>query len=218
MPMLFLLFVIPTANLMVLAFLGYYLWQLRNEKKALEDRANNLVKKEVKVDSDYHQIVDSSLSKERKILDDATKEASSILTNTKFVSDSSKETIDRALQKMIESVQQDAAVSSNDIMTKHKNSLSQMSGKSIDNFQSITKQFEMDMQKQMQEYRETLLPNLQKEIEAYKQQKFKEADKTVNSIVQQVSQKVLNKAISLEDHQNLIIESLDKALKEGIFN
>ena len=64
----------------------------------------------------------------------------------------------------------------------------------------------------------TLLSNLQKEIAAYKQQKIKESDKTVNKIIAEVSQKVLNKSIPLEDHQNLIIESLEKSLKEGVFD
>lgn len=216
--MLFLLFVIPTANIMILIFLGFYLRHLQKEKRSLDEKENDLVKKEVKVDSDYHQIVDSSLNQERKILDDATKKASNILTDTKYISDMSKDTIDKALQRMIEGVQQEAASSSNTVITKHKDYLNQLSGKSLVNFQNITKQFELDMQKQMQNYRETILPNLQKEIASYKEQKIREADKTVSAIIKDVSQKVLNKAIPLDDHQSLIIESLNKALKEGIFD
>jgi hypothetical protein len=218
MLLIFLSVVIPTANLIIFLFLGYYLWQIQKEKKALEEQTNELLKKRAKIDGDYHQIIDTSLSGERKILEDATRQASSILASTKYVSDSFKEIIDKALQKMITDVQQEAAVSSNDIIAKHKNSLNALSGKSLDNFQNITKQFELDIQRQMHEYSVTLLPNLQREIAAYRQQKIKESDKTVNMIVAQVSQKVLNKSISLEDHQNLIIESLEKSLKEGVFD
>jgi hypothetical protein len=42
------------------------------------------------------------------------------------------------------------------------------------------------MQKQMQEFRATLLPNLQKEINAYKDQRFKEADVMINEIIQKL--------------------------------
>jgi hypothetical protein len=216
--MIFLSVVIPTANLMILLFLIYRSWQVQKEKKVLEERVNELTKKEAAIDSDYHKIIDNSLSTERNILNDATKEANSILTNTQYVSNSLKEAIDKVLLKMIQDAQQQAIVSSNDIMVKHKSTLNQLSGKSLENFQNISKQFELDMQKQMQTYRETLLFNLQKEITAYKQQKIKESDKIVNMIIAEVSQKVLNKSISLEDQQNLIIESLEKSLKEGVFD
>jgi flagellar biosynthesis/type III secretory pathway protein FliH len=73
------------------------------------------------------------------------------------------------------------------------------------------------MQSQMQNFRDSLLPQMQKELDAYKQQRFSEADKTINKIIQDIAQKVLNKSLSLEDHQNLIIESLEKSRKEGVF-
>lgn len=216
--MIFLSIVIPTANLMILLFLIYYFANVQKQKKTLEEKLNQLTKKEVKIDSDYHQIVDASLSKERKILEDATKEANTILTSTKYVSDSYKKAMDESLQKMINDVLQQAAVSAGDVLGKHKNSLNQISLNSLNNFQNITKQFEADMQKQMQDFRLTLLPNLQKELDLYKQQKIKDANKTVNAIITDVSQKSLNKIIPLEDHQTLIIESLQKCLKEGLFD
>ncbi len=218
MPELFLLFVIPTANLMMLLFLGFYLHQLKNEKKVLEDKARELAKKENEVNSDFHQSVDKSLSEERKIIDGATEQAKSILTDTKYVSDSSKKVIDEALAKMIGLVEQEVETSSKDMLDKHKNSLTEVSGKSLNNLQNITKQFETNLEMQMQDFQKSLLPNLQKELEEYKQQKFKEANDKVNKIIQQVSQKVLNKSLSADDHQNLIIESLEKFRKDGLFD
>ena len=62
-----------------------------------------------------------------------------------------------------------------------------------------------------------MLPNMEKEIEAYKQARFKEAEAMVTKIVQKVSQEVLNKAINIEDHEKLVVDALEKAKKEGIF-
>ena len=55
MLLIFLSVVIPTANLMILLFLSYCSWQIQKEKKILEEQANELAKKEAKIDSDYHQ-------------------------------------------------------------------------------------------------------------------------------------------------------------------
>jgi hypothetical protein len=73
------------------------------------------------------------------------------------------------------------------------------------------------MQKQMQNFRQAYLPTIQKELEEYKNERLKKADKQINSIIQEVAEEVLNKAIPLEDHQKLIIESLEKSRKEGLF-
>lgn len=216
--MIFLSVVIPTANLLIFVFLIYRIWLLQRDKRELDEKAKNITEKEVRIDNDYHQVVDDTLNSEKKILDDAVKKAGSILTDSQYLSDSLKDTVDKAMQKTVQDVQEKTSLSSEDIVSKHKDSLSQISGKSLDNYQTITLRIEQEMQKQLQEFRATLLVNFQKEIDIYKQQKIKDADKTVDIIIQKVSQKVLNKAISLEDHQNLIIESLEKSLKEGVFD
>src|SRR5512141_177785 len=92
-PILFLLFVIPTANLMILVFLGLYIRQLNKEKKELENKANQITKKEAEVDTDFHQAVNQTIGQERKIIEDASAQAKAILTETKYVSDSSKQVI-----------------------------------------------------------------------------------------------------------------------------
>ena len=74
------------------------------------------------------------------------------------------------------------------------------------------------MHQQMQEYKKELLPKLERELEEYKKQRLKEADKTVNKIVQKVSQEVLGKSLSMEEHHDLIINSLEKSRVEGVFD
>jgi hypothetical protein len=203
---------------MILVFLGLYIRQLNKEKKELEDKANQITKKEAEVDSNFHQAVNQTIGQERKIIEDAAAQAKEILTQTKYVSDASKQVIEQALQKMLLDAQQQVANSSNDIMSQHQKTMAQFSNQSLTDFQNITKQFEAVFQKQLEDFRISALASLKKDIDTYKDKKLKDAEKTVNSIIQQVAQKVLNKSLSSEDHQKLIIESLEKARKEGLFN
>ena len=115
-------------------------------------------------------------------------------------------------------IQKEASTSSNDQINNYKNFLNQISEKSLDNFQNATKKFEVELETQMQEFRKVTLANLQKELEEYKQQRFKVADKKINEIIQRASQKVFNKSISLEDHKILILDSLEKSRKKGVFD
>jgi hypothetical protein len=156
--------------------------------------------------------------KEKEMLDNASIQANSIIANAQNISSTSKNTVEGALQQMAINLEQNAAKSTSDYLTNYKNFLNQISQKSLEDFQGLAKNFEGDMDAKMKEFRDSLLPALQKELEAYKNKRFIEADKNVNEIVQKVAQKVLNKAISMEDHKNLIIESLEKARRENIFD
>lgn len=197
-------------NLIVALFVIYYLIQLRKKEKELE-------KKEAETDKNYHKIVDDALSQERKIITDATEEAQEIITNAQYVNKTSQATVDHALSKMVQDIQTDAVKAAQDFKTSYQTSLQQVATTSISEFQQVTRELQSDLHKQIQEFHSTLLPGLQKELDAYKQSRMKQAETTITRVVQEVSQDILNKSISFEDHQKLMIESLDKAKKEGLF-
>lgn len=218
MPANFLPIIVATINLMVLSVLGFYIWTLGKERKKLKKHEEELAEKGKKLENGYQQVIDRALQKERGILEEAVKKANTILSSTQYVSNLSKDTLNQALQKMLNDIQNEATTSSSRSLTNYKNFLHQISEKTLVDFQNNTKKFEEDMGKQMQTFRDSLLPTIQKELEEYKNQRFQEADKKINAIIQKVAEKVLNKAISFEDHQKLIIESLEKCRKEGVFD
>lgn len=218
LPSIFIPVIIPTFNLMVFCALGFYLWVLIKQKKQLEKQESELKNKQQQVESGYQQIINSALTKERAILESATQKATSILSNAQIIANTSKDTLDKAIQQMTLDVQKQASTSSNEFLNNYKTILGQVSEKSLVNFQNTLKNFESDTQKQVQQFRQSMIPAIQKELEEYKNQRFSEADKKINSIIQEVSKKVLNKSITTEDHQKLIIESLEKSKKEGIFD
>lgn len=198
-------------NLILVLFVIYYIAKLRTKEKELSQ-------KETKIDTNYHQIVDNALSKERKILEDATTEASQIITNAQYVNTSSKQAVDQALNTMLHDVQGDAVKAADTFKTSYVASLEQIAHTSLGDFQNVTKELKTDLEQQIKTFHDTLLPGLQKELEAYKQSRMKQAETTITRVVQEVSQEVLNKSISFEDHQKLMTESLDKAKKEGLFD
>jgi len=63
-----------------------------------------------------------------------------------------------------------------------------------------------------------LIPEIEKELETYKQQRMKSIDQTVMTIIQKASQEIFNKSLSAGDHQSIVIDALEKAKKEGVFD
>lgn len=229
MPALFIQYMTFLADFAILLFVGYYFLKLNSKERELEKREN-------KIDSEYHQVVDNALAKERKIMDDATSEAEHIITGAEYVNKSSKEVVDQALQKMVDQIHTETVETARNFMNSFSASLGQISQQSqrdfqdvakeleqglqtqVTDFQNSAKELEVDLQKQIKDFHDTLLPGLEKELDDYKKIRMKQADQTIASIVQKASQEILNKTISLDDHQKLIIESLEKAKKEGIFD
>lgn len=198
------------ANLSVIVFIIYYFWNFQGRDKELR-------KKEGKIDSEYHQIVDNALTKERKILEDATNEANVIITGAQYITNDSKKTIDHALDQMVAEVQKESSDTANNFLNTYQASLQQLANQSLSEYQGIMKSLEADLQKQIKDFHDSLLPNLKKELDDYKEIRMKETEQLITAIVRKVSQEVLNKSLSLEDHQQLLIESLEKAKKEGVF-
>jgi F0F1-type ATP synthase membrane subunit b/b' len=200
-----------TADLVLFLFVGSYMMKLYAREKELE-------KREKKIDSEYHQVVDDALSKERKILDDATSEANQIIAETEFVSQTSKDSIDAALAQMKKDIQNETNTAAHQFRESYQHELKKLTDQSLTDFQNISKEMQDSLHKQVSEFHNTMLPALEKELEEYKQTRIKQTEQMIKGIIQKVSQQVLNKTISTDDHQKLLIDSLDKAKREGIFD
>src|SRR6266513_2338897 len=101
------------ANLVMFVFVGFYLFSLRAREKSLE-------KRESQIDTEYHQVVDNALAKERKIMEEASFEANQIITGAQYVNRTSKETVDQALQKMIVDIHTEAFNAAKDFMASYQ--------------------------------------------------------------------------------------------------
>jgi len=198
------------ADLVLFVFVWYYLWELRAKEKIIE-------KERQKTDTDYHHVVDEAIAQEQKIIDDATQEATQIIANTEFVTSASKDSIDQAFEKMEGEIEHKAENATDEFTKTYSASLQKIAAQSLTNLQTITQAMEAELDKQSKEYRASLLPRLEKELDEYKKMRLQQAERTINHVIQEVSQEVLNKSLSLDDHHRLLVESLEKAKKEGAF-
>ena len=199
------------ADVAIFGFIWYYLWDMRGKEKQVDE-----IRK--KTDDNYHHVVDEALAKERKILDDATSEASQIITKTEFLTEQSTTNLKDTLQQMENALEKDAGNTTHEFTKTYSTSLQKLAAESLKEFQTITKNMEIDLQNQTKNYRDSMLPKLQKELEEYKTMRMQQAERTITHVIQEVSQEILNKSLSIDDHERLLMESLEKAKKEGAFD
>ena len=204
-------FVSMMADLVVFIFAGYYFYKIRNKEIDLE-------KKEGKIDTDYHKVLDTALARERKILEDATTQADQIIASAQYVNKTSTEEVNKALQVMIAEIQKKATDEANKFMVEYQAALKQLSSTSLTGFDKTAHELQDDLKNQIREFQDKLLPGMEKELAEYKRVRLEQIERIVKGVVQKSAQEILNKAISLDDHQDLIVQTLEKAKKEGVFD
>lgn len=198
------------SNILIIGLIIYYFTSLRSKEKKID-------KEQSEIDSNYHHVVDDALSKERKILDDATSEAGQIITQTKYLTAESQQEVNNAIKYVVADIHKNGDAITRAFTQEYTNSLKNLSVTSLSEFQTIMSGLQNDLKKQIDEFHTTLLPRIEKDLDIYKQARMQEIDQAVVGIIQKASQEIFNKTISMSDHQNAVIQSLEKAKKEGVF-
>ncbi len=231
-------------DLVIIVFVVFYLLNLRSKEKELDRRAQKADQDYSAVVggsmSQQHQIVQGAVEQSSQIMNIATHQANQILAGAQYLSQTTKATLDasmqrlvvdvenagqnskialdQALQKIITDVHREAFDTGKQVAAGYHSSLKQISDNSLSGFQNVTNELELEMQKQIKDFRQELLSKLEREIDQYKEAKIRRVDQASVILVQRVSQEVLNKSLTVNDHENLVIRSLEKAQKEGIFD
>jgi hypothetical protein len=244
MPTLLFQVVTLVFDLVIIVFAGVYLLGVRRKEKEIDKREGKLDNDYRQVVGQgmqrEQQILENAINQSSQMMQVATHQANQIIAGTQYISQGAKATLDTALQKMVSEVQTTGSTSKialeqalqkmvvdahreafdtgKDFNSSYTSSLKQLTTVSLNGFQNVTNELELELQKQIKEFRSVLLTNMEKEIDEYKLQKIRRIEQASNVLVQKVAEEILNKSLSLEDHQNLVIQSLEKAKKEGIFD
>jgi hypothetical protein len=201
---------ILASNVMIIGIVIYYFSVIRAKEKKIEKEQNEM-------DANFHHAVDDALSKERKIIGDATNEAGQIITQSKYLTTQSQQELNNAIHYVVTNIQKNGDSITQAFTAEYTNSLRNLSTTSLSQLQNVMSGLQTDLKKQIEDFHTTLLPQVEKELDVYKKTRMQEVDQAVIAIIQKASQEIFNKTISMSDHRNAVIQSLEKAKKEGVF-
>ncbi len=231
-------------DLAVIIFVAVYVIGVRKKESEFEKKEGKIETDYQQIvensRSQERQIIENAMNQSNQMMSVATHQANQILAGTQYISQTTKATLDTALSKMITDVQGTSSTSKisleqalqkivvdvhreafdtgREFTTHYSTTLKQLTTVSLAGFQNVASELELELQKQIKDFRQNLLANLEKEVEVYKQQKMRRIDQASTHIVAQVAQEVLNKSLTLDDHENLVVRSLERAKKEGVFD
>jgi hypothetical protein len=202
--------------------------QVHQTEEANLQIRNQLAQKPIKLLEQAHE-------QAQKIIDEANRHASEILASSKVYEDNSNKELK---EKLVDLENQQAQVfnkASSDMKLAYQNMLTQIQEQDINTLKSMTKDIETDVLSDFKEFRDELEKetiksekvvkdkideeylSMEKDLDEYRKQKYQKIDEDVYKILYRVSEMVLNQGISYDNHKELVIEALETAKKEQVF-
>lgn len=171
-----------------------------------------------------------------RIIDDANSKALDIIQRAHLFSGISNDYFNDELKAVTERKLNVFEKTTEDFIKVYQTVLNELKSKNVEIFQNVSKNIEASTLDEIKKFKsiiekETIASqNLVKkkidyeyslakrDIEVYKQSELKIVDEKIYEILETISKLVLGKTIPLSQQEDLIIESLAKAKKEGMFD
>lgn len=216
--------------------LGVALVVLIFSYERLLKRLSNVEKENKDISADFYRkqekIIEDARSIALKIIEEANLTASDMLSKTKNIREKSQETLNKHLELLLAHEKDFIDKNSETLLQDYKDSLQKLREEHIALFKSIATDIEKSAAYEVKDFREILqketvssqkiveqeiendYKKAQEELIAYKQERIKDIDESIYKLLLSVSKLVLSKALRVEDHEQLVIDSLAKAKEE----
>lgn len=181
------------------------------------------------------QIIQDARNKSYEILTQANDMARKIVSDTKVFSESSGKELSKEVDSLAQQHVSELNRISQDLLASYKSLVEKEKKDSFDTIETLSQgikdqilteidQFKEDIHKETIETEsevrlkvEKQYEDMEKSLQEYKAERLRKIDNAIYKIVVQVSKDVIGKGMTLEDHENLIINSLEDAKKRSEF-
>jgi hypothetical protein len=197
------------------------------------EKANNTMQSQLSAQPT--KLLEEAHQKAQEIINLANKQATEILASSKVYENNSNQALKDKLA-MLEKQQEGVfAKASEDMKVAYQNMITQIQEQDINTLKTMTKEIESDVIADFKEFRDVLEKEtinsekivkekideeyltMEKDLEEYKKQKYQKLDEDIYKVLYRVSEMVLNQGISYDKHKELVIDALETAKKEQVF-
>jgi len=198
-----------------------YFWLIRKYLSLEHSKAQN----QADLNAQSQKLIQDAQTSANQIVKDATIKAEAIIKGAQEIDINQQQVIAKALeaqsqkyadvyQQSLKSIEQQIRLAVKDAPEDIKkgiqaqiNLVGQELSKDLVGTQS---QFKVAM--------DTAYKNMLADLENYKKAKMVKVDESITEAIEEIAKEVIARSIPVEDHEELILKSLEQAKKEGLFN
>ncbi|OGV90337.1 hypothetical protein A2783_04215 [Microgenomates group bacterium RIFCSPHIGHO2_01_FULL_45_11] len=214
-------------SLLALIITGLSIWliysylKLLRHYQSLKTDTSNLTNS---VDVKTQKLWQEAQKEAHQIIAAAQANAAKIISDTQIISQEAKDRLDAELARItFEQTSQYQRVLT-DLRTEVREAVTRLMKESHQQAIAETEAFHQSLKEEVARSRETVktalttfAKGLEDEIELYRQQRLQAIDKNIFELVDSVTRRTLNKVLTKEEHEQIVIDALETAKKEGFF-
>jgi F0F1-type ATP synthase membrane subunit b/b' len=195
-------------------------FRLRRENRELEKRAEGLDKK---LASEKEEILKAAQAEGQQLVAQARLKAEQVVRGAQEFGDHSNE----ELGKLLDSLSQKQVEVSNQVIGRVRDETVQLLQRLVEELKQHTagemhgfssklnQEFEAARQAAQQTI-DTAYGAATKEVEAYKVKRLEQIKRQMTILVREIVEKVLSKSVDQRQHEQLVLEAVEEAKKDGI--
>lgn len=216
--------------MLTLLSIGYdYLLYFRRRERELHRREDMLSK-------NSHELLEHAHHRATVLLARTTEVSEKMLLQSDFLHNDIQAKVDNAMAQIIENNKKMLDSQTGVFDKSYSEDLVQLRSQYVTQIQSVIGEIRTSTEKEIKDFMNVIMKETisaqnymgtkineefetsQKEIAAYKEEQFKKIDESVKAAIVSISQKVLGKAIPMDQHEKLVLDALEQAKREGMFN
>lgn len=180
--------------------------------------------------------LDEARNRAVKIIDEANNKALDIIQRANLFTNISDDALKRELRNVTQLELKSFEKATSDFIKVYEAVLNELRLKNVEIFQNVSKNIEINTLEEIKKFKNVIEQETisseklvkkkidheyslaKKDIDTYRQNQLNMMDDKIYEILENVSKLVLGKTINLSEHEMLIIDSLEKAKNEAIFD
>lgn len=222
-------YVLLFGSIVVFGIVGLFLYSAFKREKDFEEKERQAFQK-------YEDVLSKASNRAASVIDSTTANSGAIINQTKVTNEKLEENLDRTLQevakKHVEYLNNATDAFQKDyekyLVELQKNFHQQAEATlqkaeetinhTIESFSTSLLGKTLGAQEVIDVKIQTLLADAEKETQTYKKMQLEKVDAQITQLIHRTYEEVLKRSIPETLQHELIIESLEKAKKEGLFN
>lgn len=221
--------VLLLAGALVFLFFVYHkvasqLKEVQNERDTLRNNTNDAA----------HKIMEDARYQSMIILQKAEERAEQILADTKQFHIDAKRIFETELKDVTAAQSQELQKASLELVKNYEQKLASIESQDINLFKNMSETIEHDVTENLKEFKLALekqtvesqriisekldeqYASVRTEVDEYKKEQLQRVDEHILQLLEKITLLTLKKSLSLENHQDLVVEALQEARKEAL--
>lgn len=203
--------IVLLTSLALLIFILIYAYYLHKRITAISEEEFGAQEK-------ADEIVKFAHEKAQKILKKSMDDAEALTANTESFKQNLQKSLRTVLNTTIQKYTDVFQKELNDLLQTYRKQFIEKQESYIKATEALMKDQKISSQYYLQKKIEEEIALAKKSIEEHKKSQLEKIDERVDVLTQELSKKILGRALTIQDKKELLIEALEQANKDGVFD